>query len=523
MSRQLRRSNGVKRGGSSSLQVLVTSVTGRVRNVLNSKPWLPYVAVGIFVLFIALWPMTHGTRGREPQREPDGEDMQVLAPIRAGGVRTQRVGCRDYDSGGQSCAYSGVACVDLTDKGSRPVLYFVDDGRPDFAPISTDNWCEYEPSGDPRRAEWPPRRVFAPRHSCVEGYWRTMSSLFEGWFTQPVVRWVGDIAWLRIGHRLLHDISWLLDVALWQEALDASGTVAEGVPQLFDSPKHLFLLQSEEEFERRTAGDVDRLIFAITFRLNTSKLYRNVSDDSSATRPLLTAYPSLRDRLLFYGEERRNSSVDLMCTRKIAIGASLNELGGERVCHTMRSEAWKLYGIDAPKLVQVGNYRYHRPPSRVVFLRDRFGRIAELVAALRSAAAHHRFELEITTVSSMITARQQVETFAGAGVLIMAHGVHRTGALWMPRHSSIVEVFPPGYTDFNVRSLSKACNLWYHELHSKLPQERHEEYVEMCMNRAQLRGPEQCTYMKRYDIEVEVDETMRMVMLAYSKLGHNSG
>lgn len=523
MSRQLRRSSTAKKSGSTSVQDLVSSVSSKVKQELGIRPWIPYVIVGIGVLLFAILPISHNnTKSSSSAREPDGEDMQMVSNIPSNGVRTERIGCREYNSGGQSCVYSGIVCVDVTQKGSLPLLYFVDDGRPDFLKVSTDNWCAYEPTADPRREQWPHRRVFAPRHSCIDGYWRTMSSVFHGWFTQPVVQWVNGITWLHMNNRLLSDTAWLLDTVLWQETLDQSATISSGIPKLFEPSKQIFVPHSEEEFERRTATDIDRLIFALMLRLNATKLYRNQSDVSSVTRSLFSAYPHLRDKFIFYNEQQRNSSLDLLCTRKIAIGPTLNELGDHHVCDTLKLNAWNLFGIDPPTAVQVGNYRYARPPSRLVFIRDRFSRVDELVAALRAAATHHRFELVITTVAAMNTAKLQVETFASAGVVLLAHGVHRTGVLWMPRHSAIVEVFQPGYTDFNVRSLANACNLWYHEIHAKIPHEHLDDYNEFCSNQVLVSGPEQCNYMNRYDIEVDVDQTMRLILTAYSKLGHTS-
>lgn len=459
------------------------------------------------------------------------------------GTHTVRVGCREYAKGGQSCVYSGVACVDVNteraEKVVRPKLFIVDDSRIDGELVSSDRWCQQRHrSADPRYfgpREWPLRTdLFAPRWSCLNAVFRRSEALFNG-LHKSRVRWLDDFSLIDLDYvnndhnnHYVKDIVWLLDVALWQATISASSTssTAGGVPVLFPPPKHILLPQSRADFIKQTRRDVNRLNFAIINQLNPELLYGGAGlSDAQAppTQPLLEAYPELTNKLVFYGDERANTSVDLVCTRRLVVGSKLGDMGHERVCQHLRTRAWRLFGISEPPRAVSGFLQFPQPPKRVVLLQRHLTRklhnVENVSDALRAAAESYGFEFELRTTKELKTAEDHVRFFSRIGVLLTPHGSQAMGGMWMPRHAALIEVFPPGYTDYAFNLLSGACNLWYYELQGLIPPGMEEVYRVKCGKKMNSFF-DQCVQVKNANVVADVDEVVKTVVLALKRLGH---
>lgn len=459
--------------------------------------------------------------------------------------RTHRVGCRTYPKGGQSCVISGIACVDVNRQRAkgvvRPLIYLVDDTRRNGQRVESDRWCSLRhKSADPRYfgpRDWPLIDYFAPRQSCLNAQWRTKHSLLENG-SNPNVRWVDEFSLIDLDYvnnnhnnHYLKDIVWLLDVALWQQNIQKSSTLPHGnnshIPSLFTMPKHILFPQATSDFVKQTGRDVNRINLALVLGLDARQLYRGQKygrDRRIYTRPFLDAFPESKDRFIFYGDERANSANDLVCTKKLTVGAKLGNMGHERVCTHLRESTWKLYGLSRPALASSGGYlRYHRPPRRVVLLQRHrtrgFRNINPLVTAMRAAAAKYGFEFEYHTTQSLVTAEEHVRFFSRIGVLLTPHGSQAMGGMWMPRHSAIIEAFPPGYTDYAFDLLSTACNLWHYEIQGVVPEDLKAKYARVCAGKMKSFF-DQCVQMKFERVQVDIDETVRTVLLALKRLGH---
>lgn len=476
--------------------------------------------------------------------EPEPESAPI--DIASDGVRTQRIGCREYPKGGQSCVLQGIACVDVNEKRTkgvvRPRVYLIDDARRDGDIVSNDRWCQLRHrSSDPRyfaSREWPPRYdLFAPRHSCLNAYWRTKSSLFRNYSSPARVRWLDELALIDLDYvnndhnnHYVKDIVWLLDVVLWQKALNQTSTLGtrDHLPQLFpDHPKHVFMPQGIADFDKQTRRDVNRLNFALIFGLDPRELYRGqhrLPDNKIWTRPLRTSYPQLKERLVFYGNERVNTTNDLVCTRKMIVGSKLGDMGHERVCQYLRQESWRLYDIAPPQRAVSGYLHYERPPRRVVLLQRHITRrirnLDAVTAALRNAARKHVFEFELHSTAELKNAEDHVRFFSRIGVLLTPHGSQAMGAMWMPRHAALIEVFPPAYTDFAFNLLSSACNIWYFEIQASVPADLKKVYEQRCGKKIRS-FYDQCVQLKSLSIDVDVDEAVRNVLFALKRLGHD--
>jgi len=204
------------------------------------------------------------------------------------------------------------------------------------------------------------------------------------------------------------------------------------------------------------------------------------------------------------------------------VGARLANLGDERVCDHIRNKTWELFDLKLPPLVAAGGFLvYHRPPRRVM-LRQRdsnrgFRNIEDLTNALRSAAVKYNFELEIPEVR-YYPADEEVRLYANTGVLVTTY--HTSGAVWLPRHSAVVEVHPPGFTDFGFNIHARTCNLWYFELQGLIPDKYRGRYQREC--RGKLHSPfDHCHSMKNYFVEAPIEETVRTVIKALNRVGHD--
>jgi len=222
-----------------------------------------------------------------------------------------------------------------TKKDGTPVIYLVDDTRVDGAVVESDIWCQKRSySADPRYfgpREWPSHEYFAPRQSCLRAKWRTGKSLFSQ--RKLKVKWLDEFALVSLDYvsnnhnnHYLKDIIWLLDVVLWQRSISVPGTLPQErrIPELFSPPKFIVFPQSLKNFTQQTSRDVNRLNLAIILGMDPSALYsgqkRDVRNHRMYTKQFLAAFPAAKKRLIFYGDERENSSTDLICTKKLIVG-----------------------------------------------------------------------------------------------------------------------------------------------------------------------------------------------------------
>lgn len=460
-----------------------------------------------------------------------------------------RLGCREFPKRGQTCAYGGTTCVDMNDR--KPFVYFLSSTQKDFSEVSSDLWCEHREKsahlfywGGPR--EWPPPASFAPRQSCLRAKWRSFESLFGGKQnkTQSKIRWVPDLAYFKPDYRddnhnnhYLMDMVWHLDLVIWNYKLNAS---VVGFPNHFKPPNHIFLPQTRQEFDRQTSRDVNRLLFSIIFGMDLNQLYVEQKrteieglDGKLETRPLFKAYPYLNESIEFYeanteSEPEKNVTLatDLLCTKRLLVGAKLGDLGHDRVCTHIREESWDFYNITTPpnSYAATGYLHIDRAPRRVVLLNRHitrgFRNLDQVVAKLEKLSKQYSFEFEVASTRDFITAEDHVKFFSRIGVLLSTHGSQDMGVIWMPRYSALIEAFPPIYIDYSFRTLANTCNVQFFELYGKIPNELKDKYAEYCEEVKITQHYGQCSAMKNEPVLVDVEETGNMVLLALRKIGH---
>lgn len=236
---------------------------------------------------------------------------------------------------------------------------------------------------------------------------------------------------------------------------------------MFRRSKHIYLPQSREQFEKQTSRDVNRLTYSIILRKNLTSLYPNITKDDlhtapispRKTTPLLCAYPELLSKtnstnttsttpdngresdgeLIFHQDKvLQDNETELICTRRMMVGAKIGNGAHERVCREIRTRAFELYGIQRPPMRSRGQITFPQPPRSILVL-DRhvsrkFGNAQQLLQALL-----HRFEplgvaVNYLTTANMTTAEQFVRVYSSAGVIITPHGSHNMGQLFMHRY-----------------------------------------------------------------------------------------
>lgn len=380
-----------------------------------------------------------------------------------GGVRTERIGCRELPDGAQSCVFEGVMCIETSsgEQFHKPGVYFLDNTRPDGMEVVSDDWCGLRHrSSDPRYwhgRHWPILKdTVAPRWSCLQAVYRSAASLGPR-LRGPGVKWIPSL-WLLdfdfIGQAGSHnnhffmDIIWMLDAVLWQKSLDFRHRPGVDNSNFGDSPGHLFaegptniyLPEGIADFEAQTSPDINRLMFSLILQLNISRLYDNPTAGKSWTsKPLLKAYPELQNRLLFHRNFWQSPNTSMVCTSRLTSGAKLSTGGHERVCRHIRERVWKLFGIPALTTREVGQAYYAVPPPRIVIVQRHISRkifnLGELEGALKQAFPWSRgFAVETATTEELSSAEAWARIYSRAGVLITPHGSHNMGELFMPRH-----------------------------------------------------------------------------------------
>ncbi len=466
---------------------------------------------------------------------------------------TGRIGCRNFPKGGETCAFSGAICVDLNESlnqgnnaGNRiPQIYFVHDNHTDGAGITHDNWCGQRfRSADPQyfgpRIWPPPTDVISPRWSCLRAKWRTSNSLFRNKSRPVSIRWVPNLSILNLDYErnshnnhYLMDIIWLLDLKLWRNSQSSSFTQLR---EIFTQQTHFMFPQSRDDFMTQTETDINRLLFTLIFGLNPLELYRNQTRDEETkritTKPLLESYPELDKKIIFARKGDTNETNlksskpdDLVCTTKLYAGAKLGNLGHERVCTYIRESSYNLYGVKVPEeeYPNTGYLWIDQPPRRVIVLHRHvtrgFRNLEKLVKELNRTSEKYNFELELHTTDELKTAEENVKFFSRAGVLLTTHGSQSMGAMWMPRHSALIEVFPPVYHDYSFKLLASTCNIQYFELYGKMPKELKKRYKESCSDKLSSHYS-QCTELKSEAILVDIQSTIKTVLLALRKIGH---
>lgn len=465
---------------------------------------------------------------------------------------TGRIGCRKFPKGGETCAFSGLACIDFNESlhegnnaGNKlPQVYFIHDNHTDGAGVTHDNWCGQRfRSADPLYfgpREWPPSSdLVLPRWSCLKAHWRTTDSLFRNKSRPVTVKWVPNLSVINLDYErnshnnhYLMDIIWLLDLKLWKDSQSKSFTQLK---EIFSRQTHFMFPQSRDDFVSQTDTDINRLLFTLIFGLNASELYKNQTRDQEtkklSTQPLLEAFPALEDRLVFsrtnqdkldYNSSRVN---DLICTTKLFAGAKLGNLGHERVCTYLRKSSYDLFGVKVPEInyPNTGYLWIDQPPRRVILLHRHISRgfrnLNEIVKALNETSEKYKFEFEMHTTEELKTAEDNVKFFSRAGVLLTTHGSQSMGAIWMPRHSALIEAFPPAYNDYSFKLLASTCNVQYFELYGKIPKILIERYKRSCDDKLNSHYS-QCTELKSEAVLVDVQSIIDTVLLALRKIGH---
>lgn len=521
--------------------------------------WFPVIALVFFVIngfmFLGLSNKALTVTNIPSSRQPN--ELYIFNSNNSNHItelsknETGRIGCRTFPKGGETCAFSGIACVDMDESLNEnnhagniiPQVYFVHDGHNDGAGITHDNWCglRYR-SADPSYfgpREWPPvSEVVSPRWSCLKAKWRTSNSLFRNKSKPVTIKWVPDLSIINLDYErnshnnhYLMDLVWLLDLRLWKNSLSVTFTQ---IREIFSEQTNFMFPQSREDFIEQTATDINRLLFTLIFGLNSSKLYLNQTRDTETqkieTRPLLESYPILSKKIIFARKKRKKSekvpnSKDLICTRKLFAGAKLGNMGHERVCSYIRESSFELFGIQLPEknYPNTGYLWIEQAPRRVILLQRHitrgFENYDELVKSLNRTAARYDFEFELHSTGELKTAEDNVRFFSRAGVILTTHGSQSMGVMWMPRHSALIEVFPPAYHDYSFKILSDTCNVQYFELYGKIRNELKPRYRRECIDKFDSHYS-QCNSLKSEAILADIPATIDTVLIALRKIGH---
>eukprot|EP00177_Eucheuma_denticulatum_P003198 GFKZ01005773.1.p1 GENE.GFKZ01005773.1~~GFKZ01005773.1.p1 ORF type:complete len:513 (+),score=39.30 GFKZ01005773.1:203-1741(+) len=398
--------------------------------------------------------------------------LQYLRNYYPKGVKTERIGCREMQAGGQSCVFEGFTCINTSShkEFGRPEVYFLADNVPDGREVRGDNWCRLRhQSADPRyfaSRHWPILEdTFIPQRSCLRALYRTQNSLFGGsdlstlnikWLDSL---WLVDLDYIDNSHNnhLVKDIIWLLDVVLWQKGMDlrrrpgdvSTGEYSGTAGHLFsEGPQHIYLPQGEEDFNRQTSKDVNRLTYSLILQRDLAALYPNFTAEDMKrppterrnAAPLLVAFPDIKndERLLFHRDMIEKTPADLVCTPRFTSGAKIGNGAHERVCRYIRQRSYEFYGIQEPPMRRLGALYHPQPPKRLMILQRHVTRalanLKELEAAFRAEFEPHGVEVEVVSTKDIITAEDHVRTFSRAGVLFTSHGSQAMGQMWMPRH-----------------------------------------------------------------------------------------
>lgn len=371
-------------------------------------------------------------------------------------------------------------------------------------------------------------------------YYKSEKDLFRG---NPKVTWLEEVSLVNLDYvdndhnfHLFTDLIWLLDVSLFQDTLSLSkrpglDTALDPPPAKFFGPaKQIYLPQSFQNFTVQTGRDLNRVLYALILQLPLSKLYPNFTEaelkvpaERRESVPLMQAYPTLKERLVFHHDIITDKKTDLVCTARLTVGPKVTNGGHERVCRRLRSKGWEAFGVDMPEMRHMGQAFFAQPAKRVVLLQRHISRkivnVEAVEKGLRLAFEKFGIEVEVVTTEVLGTAEEYVRTFSRAGVMIAPHGSQNMGQIWMPRHAALVEVMPVGYTDYAIRLLAEKCQIWYYELQSMLASKSKEFYKEHCGKKEpHLLDP--CSAVKSEDIMVNVTKLVGVVRIALERIGY---
>lgn len=380
-------------------------------------------------------------------------------------VQTQRIGCREAEYGAQSCVFEGFICIDASQeqyqKSSRPLVYFVDDTKPDGSEVENDNFCQLRHrSIDPRYysgRHWPiPTDMVAPLHSCLTAVYRRTESLFPGGIVpHRSTKWLSDL-WLfdldypnnPHSYHFAQDIAWMLDAVLWEETIKYQPfrsplsqpqevEASRGFKLFSDGPQQLYMPQSKREFETITTRDqTNALMLALSLQLDASRLRL---EGQKQMRPFMEAFPEMNERISFHTDLSANSSeASLTCAPRLSSGAKNGILLHERVCRRLREESYQLFNIEESPPANIGQSYFAQPPKRLIIFHRHitrgFSNLEELEMVFRRVFGPYGVEVEVVTGKMMPTVEDQVRLFSRAGVLFSPHGSQLMGQMWMPRH-----------------------------------------------------------------------------------------
>ena len=479
-----------------------------------------------------------------------------------GKIVAERLGCREFTMGAQTCVYEGLLCINTTSSANhlRGSVYFVDDEKMNNKEVPSDKWCSYRhTAAEPwyfGARHWPIwKGTIAPQQSCMNARYRTSSSVFGSRRDiEPSllrrIKWIPDL-WLidmdfpgtDHNNDFAIDLYWLLDAQLFATALDLKQSPARPTSEHFEErllfaggPKHIMTPQTKSEFLRQTRRDINRLLWVFFLQLDAKRLYGEIDlarppkkGESRWTKQLLDAYPELLrlERLILHKELVKDEHIDMVCSARLTAGPKRYDGAHEHVCRHLRDVGYRLFGVYYPKLVVLGRIRYPQPPKRIVILQRHQNRgilrLPEVVRALHDEFDRHNVEIEVVSTKHLRTAEEFVRVFSRAGVLISSHGSQNMGQIWMPRHAALIEVMPVGFTDYAFRLLSRSCEVWYYEMQSlRDPKYTREYYLKRCpKNEPFLLN--KCHSVKGKSVLIDIEQLIYFTHDALMRLGHNLG
>lgn len=477
-------------------------------------------------------------------------------------ITTERLGCREFTMGAQTCVYEGLICINTSSNANhlRGSVYFIDDGKTNGKEVPSDRWCGYRhTAAEPwyfGARHWPIwEGTVAPQQSCMTARYRTSTSVFNFQRdSDPIllrrIKWLPDL-WLvdmdfpdtDHNNDFAMDLYWLLDAQIFSSALDLKQSPARSPNKYFadrqlfaGGPKHIITPQTKRQFLRQTRRDINRLLYAFVLRLDAKRLYGRIKTTqppkkgkSRWTKQLFTAYPEIlnQSRILLHKELANNKQVDMVCTSRLTAGPKRYDGAHEHVCRYLRDAGYRLFGVPYPKSVVLGRIRYPQPPKRIVILQRHQNRgilrLNEVVRALHDAFDEHSVEIEVVSTRHLQTAEEFVRVFSRAGVLISSHGSQNMGQIWMPRHAALIEVMPVGFTDYAFRLLARSCEVWYYEIQSlRNPNNSRDFYTKRCpKNEPFLLN--KCHAVKGKSVLIDIEQLVFYTRDALMRLGHTLG
>lgn len=355
--------------------------------------------------------------------------------------------------------------------------------------VPSDEWCHRRyMAADPRyysSRTWPLLEdTVVPQQSCMEARYRTSYSLlasndtnYNNSVSKPKVKWYPSLALIDLDYvdnshntHFAMDTLWLLDAALFQRSLSLRQRPgmrthrARGHEDalLLTNGTRVYMPQTRADFERQTEFHLNRLIFSIILRKDPLRLYSHLSPSSSSaekekhpiqrpaspaspdeerrTRSILQSFPEVErdEEVVFHHDIVDDKNTDLVCTSRMTAGFKTGFTADEKVCREIRTQSYKVFGIERPKHMNMGQIGIPQPTKNVlVFNRHVTRKIANgqvLADQLREKLHPLGVNVSYVSTADLHTAEDWVRTFSSAGVIVSPHGSHNMGIVWMQRY-----------------------------------------------------------------------------------------